>query len=560
MIKLKINCLFKKIFSVFIALSVAASMILSSGFSAFALLELATEAEVEAEIQYGLWYLSNLPDPSSEFGENELSEDKIESITKSRYFDKEGNCHEDPIDSKKVYDDIKIKVDELTEGKETCLEKAKAIYEWIFENVTYDGEGYSQKGNRDAIGVFHSKRAVCFGYANLASLMMRLAGVPCLTAASHNGLHSWNVVYLNDEENNRQGYTIFDSCWASCDFHNDVSQDQLKPEAVVYGDDDLEKFEYISKKNFPALDETLSLEDANRKIMAWPHHKMGTVRLGVMNDVYDFDYVVKKDGVEIVMHNDRKWLSDEEKQKMTDEEFAKMLDEERPFLTLNGWKEYDNDIVVSDDFLPAKLPAKLSCDDIFDAKKIVVSGSAKVIFPDASDTCFQIVEDKFTGLFPCDRNFSVREKLVQMREQIDFSGSELYEFIGEKLVEKADHGKVIFDFTKYDDLSNVGKEWEEANENLLQIYEKLGQELEKSEKIKDLKDIFQEGEESGEGAYHIFEELNKSSELLNKIETNEKDEDNKYINFLQGEYHKMEEKIAELKNKYNELLRKHALI
>ncbi len=261
MIKFKINCLFEKIFSVFIALSVAASMILASGFGIFAL----DEDMVEAEIQYGLWYLSQLPDPSSEFGENKPTEDEIKYITKSCYFDKKGNRHDDSIDSKKVYDDIKIKVDELTESKKTCLEKAKAIYEWIFENVTYDAKGQFQGGNRDAIGVFHSKRAVCFGYANLASLMMRFAGVPCLTAASHNGRHSWNVVYLNDEENNRQGYTIFDSCWASCDFNNDISQDQLKPEAAVYGDDDLEKFEYISTLNFPALDETLPLEDANRK-------------------------------------------------------------------------------------------------------------------------------------------------------------------------------------------------------------------------------------------------------------------------------------------------------
>ncbi len=269
---------------------------------------------------------------------------------------------------------------------------------------------------------------------------------------------------------------------------------------------------------------------------------------------------MKKNGVEIVMRNENKWLSDEEKQNMTDEEFAKMLEEERPFLTLNGWKEYDNDIVVSDDILPVKLPAKLNCGDIFDAKKIVVSGSAKVIFPDASDTCFRIVENKFIGLFPCFRNLPVREKLIQMREQIDFSGSELYEFSGEKLVEKADHGRVIFDFTKYDDLSDVGNDWNKANEDLLQIYEELGQELEKSGKIKDLKDIFPEGEESGEGAYHIFEELHKSPELLNKIETNKKNEDNKYINFLQDEYHKMEKKIDDLKNKYNELLRKYELI
>ena len=203
MFKLKINYWVRKSFSIFVALSVALSMILAAGFGASALRELATEAEVEAEIQYGLWYLDKLP--SGDFGLTKPSEEEINSITESRYFDKDGKYHEDPIDSKKVYNDIKIKVDKLTAGKKTCLEKAKAIYEWIFKNVMYDAEGQGESGSRDAIAVFHSKRAICFGYANLASLMMRLAGVPCLTAKSHNGFHSWNVVYLNDEENNRQG-------------------------------------------------------------------------------------------------------------------------------------------------------------------------------------------------------------------------------------------------------------------------------------------------------------------------------------------------------------------
>ena len=555
MIKSKINYLFRKSFAAFMALSIALSMIWASGFGASALLELATEAEVEAEIQYGLWYLSQLPEPSSDFGENEPSEDEIKSVKKSRYFDKDGNRHEDSIDSKKVYDDIKNKVNELTEDKKTCLEKAKAIYEWIFENVTYDEKGHTGGGNRDAIGVFHSKRAVCFGYSNLASLMMRLAGIPCLSAASHNGLHSWNVVYLNDEENNRQGYTIFDSCWASSDLNHDVSKDPLKIRPAACDDDDSNKFEKISMLNFPALDRALSLEDANRKIMAWPHHKMGAVRCGVMNNVEDFDYVMEKNGVGIMMHNNTNQLTMEEEQQMTDEEFAKMVNEERPYLTLNGWKEYNGDIVISDDILPVNLLVSLNFYDICNSKKVVVSGSVRVIFPDADNTCSQITGGKFEGLYPCYREFPVREKLLQMREKFNFSGSEIYEFSGEKLVEKVDHNKVIFDFTNYEDLSGVAKDWENANEELLKIYKKLGQALEKSGEVKTLKDIVEEGEESGEGAYYVFEEFNKSPKEFDKIETNEK-----YSDILKDKYDKITQKINDLKNKYNELLKKHDLI
>ena len=474
MFKLKINYWFRKSFAIFVALSVALSMILAGGFGASA----EGEGVLEAEIQYGLWYLDSLPLPSEDFGLKKPSEEEIESITKSCYFDKDGEYHEDPIDSKKVYNDIKIKVDELTAGKETCLEKAKVIYEWIFENVTYDYKGQGENGSRDAIAVFHSKRAICFGYANLASLMMRIANIPCFTATSSTGLHSWNIVYLNDKENNRQGYTIFDSCWASTDLYPENSQDPMKLDDGICGCGDFGK---ISQINFPALNAALSLENANREFMKVCNHQIGDVRLGCLNDINDSGYYLGKNGISIELH----WCV------FKDDSLYNTK-----YLTLTGWKKYDNNITISDDLLPVELPVYLPEYAISDAKKIVISGDVKVIFPASSD-------------------ISDREKLIKMKEKFDFKDSNIYEFQGDKLVDKSDENRVVFDFNEYEDLSLVAKELELANKQSCQIFEKLG----KCE--------------------------NKSSEQYIKL----KNEDNE-----------LEKKRSDLKNKYKELLKKHDLV
>ncbi len=50
--------------------------------------------------------------------------------------------------------------------------------------------------------------------------MMRMAGIPCMYVGSINGPnknngHAFNAVYIEDEVENRKGWTLLDSCWAS---------------------------------------------------------------------------------------------------------------------------------------------------------------------------------------------------------------------------------------------------------------------------------------------------------------------------------------------------------
>ena len=108
---------------------------------------------------------------------------------------------------------------------------ADAIYRWTAENILYDFETYDiveQDTNgsqatwkpQDAYFVFKTKKGVCEGYARLTNLMMRIAGIPCMYVSSICGkddycAHAFNAVYINDDVNGRQGWTLVDPTWAS---------------------------------------------------------------------------------------------------------------------------------------------------------------------------------------------------------------------------------------------------------------------------------------------------------------------------------------------------------
>ncbi len=108
---------------------------------------------------------------------------------------------------------------------------ADAIYRWVAENILYDFETYDiveQDTNgsqatwkpQDAYFVFKTKKGVCEGYARLTNLMMRMAGIPCMYVSSICGkddycAHAFNAVYITDDVNGRQGWTLVDPTWAS---------------------------------------------------------------------------------------------------------------------------------------------------------------------------------------------------------------------------------------------------------------------------------------------------------------------------------------------------------
>ena len=94
----------------------------------------------------------------------------------------------------------------------TNEEKFKAIHDWICTEITYDLDdltynGYPYHALGNPYTVYKNKKAVCYGFANLTSLMCQHAGIPCVVlrgsavynSAGSTASHVWNAVYLNDK-------------------------------------------------------------------------------------------------------------------------------------------------------------------------------------------------------------------------------------------------------------------------------------------------------------------------------------------------------------------------
>lgn len=95
------------------------------------------------------------------------------------------------------------KAAELVKGAATELDKVKAIYEYVIQNVTYDTElaktvqpGYLP--NVDT--VLANKKGICFDYAALMSAMLRSQNLPCKLVVGYVGqvYHAWINVYIED--------------------------------------------------------------------------------------------------------------------------------------------------------------------------------------------------------------------------------------------------------------------------------------------------------------------------------------------------------------------------
>ena len=96
------------------------------------------------------------------------------------------------------------KAQELTKGKKTDEEKAKAIYNYIIRTISYD---YKLAGNvsSDYIPVvdrvLSMKKGICYDYSSLYASMLRSIGIPAKLVMGNSSYveeyHAWNEVFLN---------------------------------------------------------------------------------------------------------------------------------------------------------------------------------------------------------------------------------------------------------------------------------------------------------------------------------------------------------------------------
>ncbi len=135
-------------------------------------------------------------------------------------------------DEERTFREIAELTRSLTAGKTTETEKARAIFEWVAENIEYDYTAYEywlmtgplteeqdrRLGQAASVGyAFYNRRAICAGYASLANFMLRLAGMPAayITGRASNGPHAWSAVRADGR------WIVFDATWNMWDIDPD---------------------------------------------------------------------------------------------------------------------------------------------------------------------------------------------------------------------------------------------------------------------------------------------------------------------------------------------------
>jgi transglutaminase-like putative cysteine protease len=92
---------------------------------------------------------------------------------------------------------------QLTADKEDTLDKVKAVYDYVVENIKYDNElaatvksGYVPVLDR----VLEKQAGICFDYASLMTGMLRSQGIPCKLVVGYAGelYHAWINVWTED--------------------------------------------------------------------------------------------------------------------------------------------------------------------------------------------------------------------------------------------------------------------------------------------------------------------------------------------------------------------------
>jgi len=99
---------------------------------------------------------------------------------------------------------------EITKACSSDLEKARAIYDWVTDNIRFDYDKLEkhkrgQYGNKyGALNTIKTRKGVCYDYATLAAALSRSLGLSAkvvegdLNKGPLKGLHAWNEIYLEE--------------------------------------------------------------------------------------------------------------------------------------------------------------------------------------------------------------------------------------------------------------------------------------------------------------------------------------------------------------------------
>ncbi len=108
--------------------------------------------------------------------------------------------------------EIAQKALDITAGCANDLDRARAIYQWILDNIEYDYTKLAKhnKGEYDnqygALNTLATNSGVCYDYATLFAALARAVGIQTkvvegdLNSGALKGFHAWNEVYIQELE------------------------------------------------------------------------------------------------------------------------------------------------------------------------------------------------------------------------------------------------------------------------------------------------------------------------------------------------------------------------
>ena len=112
----------------------------------------------------------------------------------------------------------------LMDGAENDVEKVRAFYVWIADNISYDTKSYfrRQYPSQSPQAVLKQRTAVCQGYANLFKQFCDIANFPCIEISGFSKGYGTNPAYIPEEPNHvwnavqvDEQWRLIDVTWAS---------------------------------------------------------------------------------------------------------------------------------------------------------------------------------------------------------------------------------------------------------------------------------------------------------------------------------------------------------
>ena len=127
---------------------------------------------------------------------------------------------EDSVSTSGISQSIKSLVKKIIKGKKTPLAKAKAIHEWLRQNLTYDGHSCSRYSTPEDC-LAHKNDLNCADTSRLTCAMMTAAKLNATVV--HGPNHFWTVITIDGVEyasDATSKYREWNTVWQGMSYYN----------------------------------------------------------------------------------------------------------------------------------------------------------------------------------------------------------------------------------------------------------------------------------------------------------------------------------------------------